>query len=160
MVRLNGTAGVYPQRGNNGFQTSFEPEITNYRHKSQGGAYSPEMLDFIMHEYDTMQNKNDITYSYSWEQTKSAMMGLEFAKTIAYKTEILVVIGYSFPFVNRDFDNEIFRNMRNLRKIYIQYHEGISDERLKLLQYRIAEGDHIPIELIVDKDEFFLPPEL
>jgi hypothetical protein len=54
-------------------------------------------------------------------------------------TEQVVVIGYSFPFFNRQTDREIFGSMANLTKIYVQdmmafiesYHRNPSKHRLE-----------------------------
>lgn len=42
------------------------------------------------------------------------------AQKTAEETEILVVIGYSFPIFNREVDNKLFGKMINLEKVYIQ----------------------------------------
>lgn len=42
------------------------------------------------------------------------------AISFAKKTEILVVIGYSFPLFNREFDNLLFKDMPSISKLYIQ----------------------------------------
>ena len=43
------------------------------------------------------------------------------------KIEVMVIVGYSFPHFNRSIDDEHFRRMKSLKKIYIQDpHLGIS----------------------------------
>lgn len=75
-------------------------------------------------------------------------------------SEILVVIGYSFPFFNREVDRKIIRAMTNLKKIYIQdcIPENIKSRFLSILpdwKERKIEILHVD-----DVTEFFLPPEL
>jgi hypothetical protein len=45
---------------------------------------------------------------------------LATAESIARQTEILVVVGYSFPIFNREVDNMLFSKMDKLEKVYIQ----------------------------------------
>jgi hypothetical protein len=76
------------------------------------------------------------------------------------ETKILVVIGYSFPFFNRNVDRQIIRAMVNLKKIYIQdmHPENIKSRFLSIL----PDWQENDIEIIAVNDitEFFLPPEL
>jgi len=80
--------------------------------------------------------------------------------------ETLVVIGYTFPFFNRETDRRIFEKMPNLSQIYIQdpYADRIikniipvmSDYQKDVMKLSINDG----IEPITNVDQFFLPPEL
>jgi len=76
------------------------------------------------------------------------------------ETEILVVIGYSFPFFNREIDRQIIRSMKKLKKIYIQdlMPENIKSRFLSILPDWEING--IKIISVNDITEFFLPPEL
>ena len=80
--------------------------------------------------------------------------------TLYDKTEVLVVIGYSFPFFNRDVDRKIIQNMKHLKKIYIQdlNPESIKSRFLSVLPNWETNG--IQIINVNDITEFFLPPEL
>jgi hypothetical protein len=49
------------------------------------------------------------------------------AKEILSETEILVIIGYSFPSFNWSVDQEIFRNIKKLEKVYYQAPENEVD---------------------------------
>lgn len=71
--------------------------------------------------------ENDVLLSFAWEDetndTKKIFLEkrMPIAKAIAEKTDILVVIGYSFPFFNRKIDDEIFKAMKQrLFKIYLR----------------------------------------
>ncbi len=66
-------------------------------------------------------------FNFSWESDKEfhgKYIGygnnLDAAIKIASATEILVVIGYSFPEFNRKVDKILLESMENLRKVYIQ----------------------------------------
>lgn len=76
------------------------------------------------------------------------------------QTEILVVIGYSFPFFNREIDRKIIQAMSSLKTIYIQdlNPENIATRFLSILpDWKKRNIEIIPINSI---DEFFLPPQL
>ncbi|MBI5857109.1 MAG: hypothetical protein HZB42_05625 [Sphingobacteriales bacterium] len=66
-------------------------------------------------------------FNFAWERDSdftnkySGYNGnLNIAERIASNTEILVVIGYSFPVFNRETDLRLFSSMINLKKVYIQ----------------------------------------
>lgn len=94
--------------------------------------------------------------SYSWERNDY------FIKRIADRvqdTTSLVVIGYSFPYVNRDVDREIIQSMKNLKKVYIQ--DPLADEIKESVQ-AVLLGNIKEIEIISQKNtrQFFIPNEL
>jgi len=55
---------------------------------------------------------------FAWEQDYFNNQSAKLFSNIA-DTKVLVVIGYSFPFFNREIDREIFRRMEKLERIYI-----------------------------------------
>ena len=76
---------------------------------------------------------------------------------ILLNTTILIIIGYSFPFFNRDIDRGILNRMKNLNKIYVQVpekdHNAIK-ERLESLRSDLPE-----IAFIKDIELFYIPFE-
>ena len=74
-------------------------------------------------------------------------------------TDVLVVIGYTLPFFNREIDRRLMSRLENNRtKIYIQdiYPERIK-QSIKAVLPEFKESNFI---LLNDVDQFFLPPEL
>lgn len=127
----------------------------------------------------TDANVSDMEWAlqYGFHKIKSRLRGFEARVNINFawykdlsilnkisglhsETEVLVVIGYSFPFFNRDVDREIIRAMNSLKKIYIQdlYPDNIVSRFLSILPDWKKRG--IEIITINTVDEFFLPPEL
>ncbi|MBS1653895.1 MAG: hypothetical protein JSU05_03545 [Bacteroidetes bacterium] len=123
----------------------------------------PEKIDPVYHFGKEEKFKNML--SFAWE-TKDIITNnfflekrTELVKKIAEKTEILVVIGYSFPFFNRNIDKEIIYSMKpTLNKIYFQdpnsngshlinlfglHHLGSSN----ITHIQQVENYHIPYEL-------------
>lgn len=107
----------------------------------------------------------DSNLQFSWERSNFDFSNILFLPF----TEILVVIGYSFPFFNRNIDQVIFgsQNMPRLRKVYIQVSE--KDTESVAMRFRSIRPNFThdkmnfnqqPIEFITSVDQFFLPPEL
>lgn len=70
--------------------------------------------------------------------------------------DILIVVGYSFPFFNREIDRKIIESMPNLKKIYFQdkHPDNIKNA------FRAISSKSFDIETTNYTDQFFLPPEL
>jgi hypothetical protein len=73
-------------------------------------------------------------------------------------TYSLIVIGYSFPFFNREIDKSIINSMTNLRRVYFQ---SLECESIKE-RFQALRRDHTNIKLISRSDvgQFLLPNEL
>lgn len=98
------------------------------------------------------------TLSYSWEHNKLFMA--KVAERVREATS-LIVIGYSFPYVNRDVDREILQKMTSLRKIYIQ--NPNASEIKESIEATLSPMQTKNIEFVFkDKNlsQFFIPPEL
>lgn len=77
-------------------------------------------------------------------------------------TEILVVIGYSFPFFNREIDNEIINTMisSGLRKIYYQSPQLDGQFMYSQFDLEAFKNNGLEINHIKNCDQFFIPHEL
>lgn len=77
---------------------------------------------------------------------------------VSKNTDVLVVIGYSFPDYNRVVDSMILNNMSNLKNVYFQVSKN--DYR-NIIDNKVADIDehiHAKCQLINDLNEFFIPP--
>ena len=95
---------------------------------------------------------------YAWENDARVVAGRTKLIEFLSECEVLVVIGYSFPFFNRTVDREIIGGMKNLTKVYLQSTpNGINDmvNAFKAIPLREVE-----IETYAAVDKFMLPPEL
>jgi hypothetical protein len=101
--------------------------------------------------------------SFAWEKQDEDNDIVKVAIAGCSDAEILICIGYSFPFFNRTVDREIIGSMKSLRKVYFQdpYPQNIM-QRFKSIRpdiYRsIVDENLIPISDY--SEQFFLPPEL
>lgn len=96
--------------------------------------------------------------SFAWEESPNQKNLMNSINETTIDTEQLVVIGYSFPFFNRETDRAIFRGMPNLKKIYIQ---DINPNAVRESIQAVLPGNHI-IEVvpISNCNQFYLPKEL
>lgn len=139
IIKLNGTALI----GNG-----------NYLSKDKKYQIVQSLIDL----YKEIKPEK-IRLSFAWER-----MGNRFQTLISDSiadADVLVIIGYSFPFFNREVDRLIFNSMPNLKKIYIQ---DPNAEKIKIgLKSVLEEGTYAfhHIEMLEpDGKQFFLPPEL
>lgn len=75
---------------------------------------NPKLPDYVhVNTYNFfIQCTNDNTplnFTYTWENLDMKVRFLKTLSEIASRTDVLVVIGYSFPFVNRNIDKEFFK---------------------------------------------------
>ena len=111
--------------------------------------------------------------TFTWEKhSTSAIQDKEMeeiiksVRNVLNETEILVIIGYSFPFFNREVDRELFLN-NDFEKIYIQDSNATNIKELfsnvfeisgnKIFEYSNIEQFLLPAELDADYDP---PPNL
>jgi len=160
IIKLNGTAGLF-------YGKDKKESISD--HSSQSG-FDIELLKFMLgHAVDLLNPAIPrlpfISYpfvNFAWEKNETGYQakGVEEAKKIIDKTNILVVIGYSFPTFNRDVDKEIL-NDNELDKIYIQAPakdmNAIKQRILGLLGNSVAENMFFPHDEI---EQFLIPYEM
>jgi hypothetical protein len=131
---------------------------------------------YTENNYSLNKDEDNATqyFNYSWEtktishpfQSHLVQNAINNAARIAEITDILVVIGYSFPLFNRSMDSLLISKMKTLRKVYIQdcNPELIKDimiNSFSLLQELTFDG-YPKIEFILSKniDQFVLPYEI
>jgi len=103
LVQLNGMAGLVDYQGNQRLLAddlidadvrktlSRWFSIYNSRHAQQVPVHE-QMRD---------------TFTFAWENSRVALEARQHAKRLMEQTEVLVVIGYSFPLFNREVDREL-----------------------------------------------------
>lgn len=96
--------------------------------------------------------------SFAWEESSNKEKWMTTIKSTTADTEQVVVIGYSFPYYNRKMDRLVFRNMPNLKKIYVQ--DINTAAVIQSMKAVLLSHLHVDIEPITNCDQFFLPGEL
>ncbi len=167
LVKLNGQA-LFDNEDKNNYRTILN-EVPRYEKDRLNHFFSYSRQMF---QTDWKQKNLFKMFNFCWEHSSGApayaYAGLdrtmEFVKKIAEKTEILVVIGYSFPFFNRETDSFLINNMKSLQKVYIQD----MPERVENLISVFKSSFQLPspnnrkatVHPVSYVDSFFLPPEL
>ena len=109
---------------------------------------------------DALQYKVANQLTYAWEERGYDKFLINSIINVVRDTEILVVIGYSFPYVNRFVDKMILKSMPNLHKIYVQ--DPNADEIIETLRTRLSGLNKQNISMIPKTytNQFYLPNEL
>ncbi|MBT6006895.1 MAG: hypothetical protein HOG79_14345 [Prolixibacteraceae bacterium] len=151
IIKLNGSLGILERRGMRA------KEILKNVDTPLNIQFIFELLDI----YNTIKSSQEFlpSLSYAWEQDEGKVNNIiNKSKDATYDAEVLVIIGYSFPFFNRDVDRNIIGNMNFLKKVYIQdpYPDDIKDRFFSVRPDFKDEN----IKLIKNVKQFFLPDEL
>ncbi len=149
MVHLNGVAGYYMQEK---VQYIFNDFINQ----------KPISINELIKSYFSFDSKNYLI-SFAWEHNTEfdyyIRKRVEIAKQIIKDSDVLVVIGYSFPFFNRNIDKQIFSSLKErgkLKKIYFQ--DPNLDGSFLRKQFDLSE--EIEIIHIKDVSNYYVPNEL
>ncbi len=117
-------------------------------------------MAYILNLYKEIQNGNvgmtQLSFAFDGMRNDSLYNAVD---KIVEKTDVLVVIGYTFPFFNREIDRRLLNRIdNNYTKIYIQdiYPERIK-QSIKAVLPDFRESNFV---LLNDVEQFFLPPEL
>jgi hypothetical protein len=153
-IRLNGVAGST-------FKIKKEidsEEIKNPPLLFTNVAGDSEEMLVLIGLLENYSESQPIFINFAWENNDITTRTLENAKRLTALTEILVIVGYSFPFFNREIDREIIGGMEKLKKVYIQdpNAKGVRD-RFSSIKNGFDEAKLICKE---ETDQYFLPPEL
>lgn len=122
-----------------------------------------DALQTLLQAYSSLKefkSKVNCLLSFSWEDDFNRSNTNIIQKTISAtkNTEYLVIVGYSFPFFNRDIDRQLITEMKGLKKVYFQSptaNEMI--ERFSSIRPDIELKNLIPISGL---SEFYLPNEI
>ena len=165
-LHLNGIAGYsYDLKSNKEINKFLTENITRLNRDDPKSITHGAITSKIKEIFDFFSKDNEnLMISFAWEKEYESMRDyhfanskLEYAKALARATDILVVIGYSFPFFNREFDKEIFNEMPTLKKIYFQ------DPKLNgqyLYNQFNLDREKVDVEHIENVQNYFIPYEL
>ena len=96
--------------------------------------------------------------SYAWETSERQKQMFDMLQKVTYDTTTVIVIGYSFPYFNRQIDRKIFAARPYLQTVYIQ------DPNPEAIEpsLRAVLLDENATKIVYQKDctQFYLPREL
>lgn len=105
-VSIEGHSTIYNEENNNDFLAKF---LADYKNIYKGISKGIQLFNFAWEE-----QSDKILRTVSFRKI------LEVASEIAGQTNILIIIGYSFPFFNSKIDKEVLRKMINVHQVIIQ----------------------------------------
>lgn len=117
------------------------------------------LADLFRVYYAALRDESDNTFfelNFAWEEFNRHRL-IESIKPVLNKIEILVIIGYSFPFFNRKVDQVLFDQMTSLKKIIIQ---DVNPHSIHERLIEIIPQNEYAIELRSDLEQFVFPKEL
>ena len=162
IIKINGTAAFQNQKSLTLIKEEIAKEIQEAQ-KDPNSIYAATMrvylLNFIyLYKLYVANMKDNTKLSFAFDYTSPTHNIFQCIDEIISKTDALVIIGYTFPFFNREIDRRILNRITPHTKIYIQdlYPERIK-QSLKAVLPDIKEDN---IVLLKEVDQFFLPPEL
>lgn len=150
IYKLNGTTTIYDNNPRGGF--SFIKNIND--------PFSLSVIEQITHSYALMTSTKDYwqTLSFAWERNYAESNYIDRVFSQIDDSVALVVIGYSFPFFNRDVDRAILSRLESLQKVYIQSPDAIDvAERFSAVKADFDKNNIVPVTNV---KQFYLPNEL
>ena len=79
-----------------------------------------KLIDFIIARQNNITQFNAGTLQFAFEKTEKQKNALDAAKKIMNQTSTLIVIGYSFPYFNRDIDISLLSELKGAVEIIIE----------------------------------------
>jgi hypothetical protein len=157
VFKLNGTiGGIVDKKGFNAWRFDNKTIKDKITAKIKDSIISNTIVRYNKFKNESIKNYQSAIH-YSWENEGIVREVRQKALQSTQKTNILVVIGYSFPTFNRELDSKLLNNMADLQKIYIQTpidsFEGVK-QRIKALS-----NNTIKLIPVLDTDEFYIPFE-
>lgn len=121
--------------------------------------YFIEQRIFHISYYNKDTHDDYPTIQYSWENNPLFDTVRTNALNATKETEILVIIGYSFPTFNRTLDKKLLQNMGHLRKVFVQSPQNTIKGVVQRFKSIYEFTSEIEIEEITSVDEFYIPYE-
>ncbi|GGD15961.1 hypothetical protein [Hyunsoonleella pacifica] len=106
----------------NGTTSILDKESKNYNLILDYNIDKVKLVSSFLEIYGsrTLFSTHEPNMSFAWENFYEELKFYSNLRDSIVNTDILIVIGYSFPFFNRKIDKFILDSMDNLKKIYVQ----------------------------------------
>lgn len=155
-LRINGRADFYP----------LPAQKVNSIARMNSRLITSGLHDYHKKNIETIHKSKTSNISFAWENEPNKDIKKELGMMLSSspdKKNVLVCIGYSFPFINELFDKEIINTLKP-DKIYfqntnndIQYINQIKD---MLTKNYLDNSKQVQFEFIGDVSRFYIPNEL
>jgi len=146
IVHLNGIAGLYAEHSKNETHAIFDKTSPNNN-----------LLDILQKVLYTVNSSytNNRYFTFAWEDDPFSIDAISHATSILKETEILVIIGYSFPTFNDEVDKRLMKTLKESNKFRrVYYQDPNANKELLLARFGIPENK---ITIVKDINQFVLP---
>ncbi len=150
IVHLNGIAGIY--RTKEGIKNIFDRGKTPATHMEVFNR-----LMFFITSVSRNQIHNHEHFTYAWENDDVSKKALKYSIDIFKETELLVIIGYSFPTFNDTIDKQLMNAFLHGKGRMIYYQDPKASKETLMNRFGIQENR---IRIYTDKEsmnQFILP---
>ena len=167
ILKLNGSATFQGGMPITEYRRRMIAEINKHPQPSAHGDVTDAIelilpdLTFLYHMYvggvvNLRKNKTNLSFAFDYNRPSDVL--LHRADEIIAQTEVLVIIGYTFPFFNREIDRTVLNRLNPETTIYIQ---DYNPERVRQSFRAVCPKiDDLNIHSLNDVNQFFLPPQL
>ncbi len=153
ICHLNGYNGFY-YTGNRTNDASKEVDTVDRNLEGKDVISILKELEFCIESESRGQLSFNNHINYAWETNPLAEATRNQALGILEKTDILIIVGYSFPTFNKEIDQKLFEKLEGRRTRIFYQDPNASKKYISILTSRCDTS----IECITDKlDYFFLP---
>ncbi len=145
IIKLNGTAGVYS-----------EGSLESQKFGNLITGFKDDILSVIKNNINLIYNysvKPSVTFAF--EHNDETNENQKIAKELIKFSDIVIIIGYSFPTMNNNTDRHIFSEARNAERLFLQIPKK-DFARIKRNIARVNETVADKVQLIDDLDEFYI----
>ena len=168
ILKLNGSATFQGAESIPEYRHNLKEKIKKYGRQNTYGEVVASPVRCILYDIVYLyklyvgeidpSRKNNTNLSFAFDSNKPSDILFYRTDEIVAATDVLVIIGYTFPFFNREIDRRILNKLKPNVKIYIQdKNPNRIKQNFKAVKNSISDEQ---IELKEDTDQFFLPPEL
>jgi hypothetical protein len=164
IIKINGTASFERQTSIAKLRKEVWDRIWAIKdkpnHSEQLQREQTWLLEFIfLYQLYVVGKKDNTHLSFAFDSSQPSEKILSRVDKIISQTDALVIIGYTFPFFNREIDRKILQRLKPNAKIYIQDLNPKS-VRQSLEAVLTDEQRQVQIKEIERTEQFYLPPEL
>ena len=145
IYRINGFCGTYPPG-------TFGDPFLAAIHSNDKPAWEAGVN--LYNECITDPSSPDPEIKFAWEDSTNTQLK-NVGLTQLSEVFVIVVIGYSFPYFNREIDKLIFKQLNHLQRIYLQYPKDVHAS----IKSRLKNFFRSKIEIIdvTSTDLFYIP---
>lgn len=148
IIHLNGIAGLYGSSNSKSTKTLFDRTSTKD---------IQNVLKETLFSVNSNTTTNDKYFSFAWEDDNISTKAIELAENVLRETDILVIIGYSFPTFNDKVDKRLMHTLsQNKRLSRIYFQDPNADKELLTNRFDIKQEN---ITVLKSTLQFALPLE-